>query len=193
MVTQEFLAEWYEQEALRNPQSQMYRELHAKQRFATVTHLLGDVIKGKDVLDVGCGEGLYTLWCVHNGADWATGFDISERNITAAKSNAKLDDVLNVTFEVQSWDDLFDCGYDVVLATEVFEHALDPQALAVKCQAAGKVLVASAPISEPSVPNDPWKLQGHLHCFRVYSFVSMFEGVTYYFHDGLYCYVMARA
>lgn len=48
--------------------------------------LIGD-IKGKKVLDAGCGHGFYSLLLAKKGAI-VTGIDISEKNIELAKKNA---------------------------------------------------------------------------------------------------------
>ena len=187
-VTESFLRQWYDTEALRNPQSQIYRLPHAQKRMAVIKDLLADRIQGSAVLDVGCGQGLYSQWCLANGAGYVTGFDISPRNIQQARILTQ--GYKNCAFTVRSWDNAFDADdYDVVLATEVFEHALHPKELAERCMA-GRVLIASAPISEPCVPDDPWKEQGHLHCFRNHTFVELFGKVHLWFNDGIYAYVV---
>ena len=49
--------------------------------------LIGNV-KGKTVLDAGCGPGHYSILLAKNGAD-VTSIDISEKMIEIAKNNAK--------------------------------------------------------------------------------------------------------
>jgi ubiquinone/menaquinone biosynthesis C-methylase UbiE len=59
--------------------------------------LIGDV-KGKRLLDAGCGFGAYSLYCARQGA-MVTGVDISELMIETAKKEAARED-LDIDFRV---------------------------------------------------------------------------------------------
>lgn len=76
--------------------------IEARQAFGTGTHqttrmivgeLLSMDIKGKRVLDCGCGTGILGIVCSMCGADHVTGYDIDEWSTENAKHNALLNGV----------------------------------------------------------------------------------------------------
>jgi 2-polyprenyl-3-methyl-5-hydroxy-6-metoxy-1,4-benzoquinol methylase len=87
--------------------------------------LIGD-IKGKRVLDAGCGHGYYSLLLAKKGAI-VTGIDISEKNIELAKKNASNTSV-NCQFLVCDMQDLsiFDSDtFDLVTSSIVVGYLDD--------------------------------------------------------------------
>lgn len=188
--SQSFLRDWYEREAERNDQVNIYRVPHAKRRMQTVADLLAPLVDGGRVLDIGCGMGMYCAICVQHGAKEVVGVDIAQVNIDKAEQLCA--DLNEVSFVRASWDQLPDdlTGFDIVLATEVLEHAVYPERVARQCLERGKHVVASSPISEPHWPN-PFEVQGHLHSFRRLTFEALFDTARYSFTDDLYCYVVA--
>ena len=83
-------------------------------------HQLAD-LRGKQVLDVGCGTGIYTKILKRRGAD-ISGIDISKSMIEVAKR-----EVSGVDFKVGSAYELpYRAGsFDLVLAALVIEHLTD--------------------------------------------------------------------
>jgi 2-polyprenyl-3-methyl-5-hydroxy-6-metoxy-1,4-benzoquinol methylase len=87
--------------------------------------LLGNVDPGKRVLDVGCGEGLFTTALSRAGAE-VVGVDVAEEPLRRGRlRDPKLD--LRLVEPDGPWD-LPDAGFDVVWAGEVIEHVLDTAA-----------------------------------------------------------------
>jgi 2-polyprenyl-3-methyl-5-hydroxy-6-metoxy-1,4-benzoquinol methylase len=67
-------------------------------QYPEAFRLLGD-IKGKSILDIGCGNGYFAEQLVKNGAD-VTGYDISKKQIdkaNASKDKHKLDIIYTVS------------------------------------------------------------------------------------------------
>ena len=82
----------------------------------------GGIIKPCKVLDVGCGEGFYSIYLAKQGFD-VIGIDISENAIKHAKNNAKREGV-NVRFESM---DLFDISklnerFDFIFEWAILHH-----------------------------------------------------------------------
>lgn len=84
-------------------------------------------IKGKTILDIGCGDGLYSVTFLKLGAEKVCGQDLSENYIKDAirKSielgyinfTGKVGDCSNLQFE--------DNSFDIIFSGDVFEHITD--------------------------------------------------------------------
>ncbi len=75
-------------------------------------------LDGKKVIDFGCGSGILGIASIKLGAEYATGFDIDPRAVTASWENALLNDVPN-KFRVMTTEEFFDHSDekgDVVIA-----------------------------------------------------------------------------
>ena len=79
--------------------------IDAKQAFGTGTHettrmivsrLAGMTLRGKDVLDCGCGTGILSIAASKLGARHVTGYDIDEWSVRNTMHNAALNHVDNV-------------------------------------------------------------------------------------------------
>jgi ubiquinone/menaquinone biosynthesis C-methylase UbiE len=83
----------------------------------TTLKLLGSV-RGKKILDLGCGPGIYTRILVDKGAD-VKGIDFSEKEIEIARK-----EVPEAQFMVGNIETLpyKDSEFDIVLSTLVIEH-----------------------------------------------------------------------
>jgi SAM-dependent methyltransferase len=100
----------------------MVQESVARLRFAT-THVS---MKGKAVLDYGCGTGLALQWLrLHDVPERAVGFDVSEGSIDFAKSHYPGIEFRVVDIEAPSQE--FCQQFDVVLFFEVLEHLKHPE------------------------------------------------------------------
>lgn len=86
--------------------------------------LLGDVT-GKDVLDVGCGEGKLTRTLVKLGADNVVGYDASRSQIEAAKAKGQSKD-LNINYILSDSENFtYPTKFDLASSTLVLLHAHD--------------------------------------------------------------------
>ncbi len=96
-------------------------------RFDLAFELLGD-IKGKSVLDVGCGSGRYMLEAVNHGAGKVVGLDAASGALRAAK---KIAGDLGVEDRVEFLETDFmdyapDGKFDIVFAVGYFDYIFDP-------------------------------------------------------------------
>ncbi len=84
-------------------------------------------IKPCKAIDIGCGEGFYSIYLASKGFD-VLGIDFSEKAIKYAKENAASQGV-NVRFLVMDVDDLekLEEKFDFVLEWGVMHHIMPPQ------------------------------------------------------------------
>lgn len=79
-------------------------------------------VQNKAVLDLACGEGIYTREAIKRGAHKAVGIDISEKAIELAKANSQ--DTPNIQFIANDARDLPKVGdFDIVLGCYLLNHA----------------------------------------------------------------------
>ncbi len=88
-----------------------------------IVDLVGNV-KGKKVLDIGCGAGDLALCLSQKEAKNVVGIDISDRSITYANLNNKRD---NIEYRVMNICDLdkLESKYDIVISDMVFNYISD--------------------------------------------------------------------
>ncbi len=79
-------------------------------------------VTGRRVLDVGCGDGTYTLELARAGARSVVGFDAAEAAVEAARERAR--EMENVRFEVRDVYSLKppECRYDVAVVRGLLHH-----------------------------------------------------------------------
>jgi ubiquinone/menaquinone biosynthesis C-methylase UbiE len=89
-------------------------------------HAIGEPA-GLEILDAGCGEGYLSRILAKKGAN-ATGIDSSTKLIEAARSQ-NLADVLSVSFDIGSVDDLPypDSAFDLVVCNHLVNNLFDPR------------------------------------------------------------------
>jgi magnesium-protoporphyrin O-methyltransferase len=92
-----------------------------RRRFDATIELLGDV-KGKRILDAGCGTGVYAVYLSRLGAS-VCAIDISEGMLERTRANARaagveLAQILRADLMQHSFGERFDC----VLAIGVFDY-----------------------------------------------------------------------
>jgi 2-polyprenyl-3-methyl-5-hydroxy-6-metoxy-1,4-benzoquinol methylase len=89
-------------------------------------HAIGEPA-GLEILDAGCGEGYLSRILAKKGAN-ATGIDSSTKLIEAARSQ-NLADVLSVSFDIGSVDDLPypDSAFDLVVCNHLVNDLFDPR------------------------------------------------------------------
>ena len=88
-------------------------------------HAIGEPA-GLEILDAGCGEGYLSRILAKKGAN-VTGIDSSAKLIEAARSQ-NLADVLSVSFDIGSVDDLPypDSAFDLVVCNHLVNDLFDP-------------------------------------------------------------------
>ena len=96
-------------------------------------------IKGKTVLDVGCGGGILTESMALKGAI-ATGLDMAEQAIKVAKEHAKQHDVdvHYVCQPLENFSQKHQGRFDVITCMEMLEHVPDPTSIIAACAKALK-------------------------------------------------------
>lgn len=131
-------AQWWDETGPMKP-------LHALNpvRLRILKDWIGEV-KGKTVLDIGCGGGIVCEPLARMGAK-VTGIDAGAENIEAAKAHAKQSD-LDITYKATTAED-FKGQFDVVLALEIIEHVDDPeffiQSLLKLCKPKGRIIIST--------------------------------------------------
>lgn len=80
-------------------------------------------LAGKRVLDIGCNEGFFCGWAKFNGATYVWGIDTRATFLETAEILFP-----DCDFQCQSWDDLDDSSYDVILFLSAIHYAKDQEA-----------------------------------------------------------------
>lgn len=91
-------------------------------------------LRGKRVVDVGCGGGILTEAMALKGAT-ATGIDLADKSLKVAQLHL-LESGVDVTYEKISTEDFAkrEAGqFDVVTCMEMLEHVPDPDAIVAAC------------------------------------------------------------
>ncbi len=85
-------------------------------------------VKGKSILDAGCGTGIFSIIFANHGAGKVTGIDISEGSLGTARSMKEKFNLTNADFEQQDMLDLpfADKSFDIVWAWGTVHHTTDP-------------------------------------------------------------------
>lgn len=114
-------AQWWD---MRGPYAPLHRMTPARMRFLTQT--LGDV-RGKAILDVGCGGGLMCEPLARLGAK-VTGIDADAQAIKTATTHAQAQE-LKIDYINGAAEDLVQRGrtFDVVMGLEIVEHVSNPR------------------------------------------------------------------
>lgn len=147
-----------------SPQTKLIGRL----KYTTEKFVQKEDIKGKDILNIGCGYGWFELWSIKQRAKKITGIEIDEESLSTAKSisdsraNFKIGSAINLPFK--------DNTFDTVVSWEVLEHI--PKKTEIKMfSEVNRVLknngnfYLSTPNSHPlACLLDPaWWLIGHRH------------------------------
>lgn len=112
----EELAESYATLAPTKPHNAYY------ERPATLS-LLGEV-RGKRVLDAGCGPGIYAEILAGRGAE-VVGFDASEKMVGLAVERLRGKAVFFAANLEEAWDRLDDASFDLALSALAMDHVRD--------------------------------------------------------------------
>ncbi len=84
--------------------------------------------EGKNILDAGCGTGIFSIIFANHGAGKVTGIDISEGSLGTARSMKEKFHLTNAEFEQQDMLNLpfADQSFDIVWAWGTVHHTTDP-------------------------------------------------------------------
>jgi SAM-dependent methyltransferase len=182
MVTKDELKRFYQQEGKRenSNQERVYSKATSQKRYIAVTEALKKAIpKRKDatrtfrMIEIGCAEGLYLWEAIKiNSNILSIGVDISLPKVERAFRHP------NIVYMGWDWDEMYfaEKSFDLVLATEVIEHALDPQKLIDKILRIGERAIITVPIKENEHADPLADLTGHLHTFRPETIKQLLAG-----------------
>ena len=96
--------------------------------FEDISRIVGDV-SGKNILDVGCGRGEFSIWLALQGAN-VSGLDIGPSLIEAAKAQAQVN---GVSCDFRAGDirrlPFKDEAFDFVLSIAVLHHLSEPDVI----------------------------------------------------------------
>ncbi|MHA3052751.1 bifunctional 2-polyprenyl-6-hydroxyphenol methylase/3-demethylubiquinol 3-O-methyltransferase UbiG [Acinetobacter sp. ANC 4640] len=94
-------------------------------------------LRGKKVLDVGCGGGILAESMARRGAAEVLGIDMGEAPLAVARLHAEQEQVANIQYRQIPVEQLAEeqAGqYDVVTCMEMLEHVPDPASIIQACQ-----------------------------------------------------------
>ncbi len=93
-------------------------------------------LRGKAVIDVGCGGGILAESMARRGAQ-VCGIDLAEKALLVAQSHAQANgmDVLYARSSAEDWAQTHAAQYDAVTCMEMLEHVPDPGAVIAACSA----------------------------------------------------------
>ncbi len=92
-------------------------------------------LRGKAVLDVGCGGGILSESMALRGAD-VLGIDLAEKSLRVAQLHALEQGVASVRYEAIAVEDLAERApqtFDVITCMEMLEHVPEPQSVVRAC------------------------------------------------------------
>ncbi len=126
----------------------LFRSHILKKRMEMMIALCGDV-KGKDILDIGCGPGRFAVELAKGKPNLILGIDISDKMISLAKEIVKNRNYqqLCVFQKTDFMDKDFTQKFDIVLASGVFDYVPEPEAFLAKVsEVAREMVILSFPI-----------------------------------------------
>ena len=117
-------------------------------------------IKGKKILDFGCGTGFQTISLVLNGASFVVGVDINQNRLEKARKLAQDNNVEDKVMFASKLDDNHPDHFDIVLSHNSFEHFDNPVAILeemkLKLKNNGRIYISFGP---------PWYAPYGVHNF----------------------------
>lgn len=119
----------------RNPVMRRFDSIFRKdvyQRYELTFEALGSNLKGSSILDIGCGNGIYSIDAIHNGASKVLGVDVADQMIEICKKEAIDRDISEgLDFKVSNFpvsDEMkADIGsFDFSIVMGVMDYVYDP-------------------------------------------------------------------
>lgn len=142
--------------------------------------LAKELIKGKKVLDISCGEGYGSYLLAEWGASEVLGVDISSEAIKKAKSNFNLDNVNFKIFDAQNLDKIKDNIFDLIVSFETIEHLDNPELFLKEIKRVGKkdaIFIISCPNDYFYYPSDKESNPYHKRKYTFEEFKSITSSV----------------
>ncbi len=81
-----------------------------------IQHILELDVKGKKILDMGCGTGILGILCSKLGAKTITGIDIEDWAYNNSVENCQKNNVTNMTVILGDANSIKETGYDIIIA-----------------------------------------------------------------------------
>ncbi len=111
----------------------LFRKYILESRLKIILDFAGNV-KGKEILDIGCGSGRYDILLAKGGPKSVLGLDMSSLMIDMAEKLVKINNVSDICkFEkIEFIQKKFYSKFDIVIAAGVFDYVADPKAFLLK-------------------------------------------------------------
>jgi len=139
-----------------------YVQLYCFLRHLARYNFAINFVKGKTVLDVGCGAGYGTYHLAKCGAKKVIGIDISDEAIRFAKRNYILENLEFRVMDIMDTAVIFDKYFDVIIAFEVIEHVSDQERFLLTLKNLLKekgLLILSTPNKQFSTKKNPYHIK----------------------------------
>ncbi|WP_028325395.1 class I SAM-dependent methyltransferase [Desulfatirhabdium butyrativorans] len=146
--------------------------------FSTLLEFIGD-LKGKRILDLGCGLGRNGLQLAKY-ANEVIGYDISDIAISKANQYAKQLGINNFHAELNNFSDVDDACFDVILCVNMLHHCASPPQVLNTIRKAlcvgGQLIVMENNPLNPLFPSFFFFIgQFKAHCTKQYFMVNRFS------------------
>lgn len=125
----------------------LFRKSILERRRKKILSFSGDV-RNKDILDIGCGSGRYSVLLAKAGPNFVLGLDISASMIKLAEDLAKVNNVADIC-KFENYDFLqkeFNDKFDIIIAAGIFDYTPDPKIFLLKIRS---ILKEKAVLSFP--------------------------------------------
>ena len=98
-------------------------------------------VKGKRILDIGCGGGIFSESLAKLGAN-VTGIDLAESSLNVAMNHAKESnlDIKYESIDIEALSEKQPNSFDIVVCFELLEHVPNPKSIISSCK---KIVVNS--------------------------------------------------
>jgi len=122
----------------------------------------GPPLRGKSVLELGCGTGTRCFALAGAGAGRVVGVDPFEKSILKARESLETQPALRdtVEFHISTIHDLAESDFDAVVSEDAFEHILDlPQTLAAiraRLRVGGRAYIGFGPLYHSPIGDHGW-------------------------------------
>ena len=112
-------------------------------KWARLEPILGVLIPGKRVLDIGCNDGFYSIMCKKKGASEVVGIDIDPLRIKKANFLKEIFEMENIKFISKNFFriDNIPQQFDIVLCLGLLHRVSDPASLLTKISSFGTILI----------------------------------------------------
>lgn len=156
------------------------------------------------VLEIGCAEGLLTKWITDYYNVTIVGIDIAEDFIDRCQKKE-----ISAKFIHTSVEEFELLNYDLIIATEVLEHCLNPAQIVNRFKEHSKAILASVPVNETSINPKTCSIDayrkamqnktvsmgagsGHATCFTPNTFRELFNQVYVYKQVKIHGIILGR-